>query len=209
MSKLPELIEYASQTAAFPVKIESVKNWFINNGYQEKINILEVDMPSDVCAAIFERRNDVAMPYSEVPRVTNILLSNELNECWRRLIACKELIHLMDANGNRANSREQIKTLINEIITFANNNFRPIGSMSPACTADLMAMERALYLLAPASAIDQIKPHYESGTIDNMDIALFFKIPVVTVDHIMSDQYADAYTRAKFEIVGQKNEIAG
>jgi len=200
MAFLTDLINMTEGTEKFPVRVNDIRAFFIDNGVQEEINLLEVDMDKDVCAAIFERRTDVAPPYSTSPRVANILISNQLNECWRRLIACKELIHLTDTDGHRAKTRQQIKTLIDDVLGLPNNQRDP-QDMCKEAQADWMAFNSALFLLAPVIAIDKMRDSYYAGKIDQMDIALFFKIPEVFVPLIMSEEYAEFYTKAKFELV--------
>jgi len=208
MLLLPDLIEYTSQTQTFPVQVENIKQWFVDRGIQEEINLLEVEMRRDVCAAIFERRSGVAPPYADTPRVANILISNELNECWKRLIACKEMIHLTDSEGQRAKTREQIQTLIEDIRPVFNGYNQDVSfdDRSPAVKADFLAFKRAFFLLAPLSAVDGIRDAYTSGAVDDSDVALFLKIPEVFIPMIMSEVYSDAYTSAKFELVSDPLE---
>lgn len=109
----------------------------------------------------------------------------EDNDCWRRFVCCKELMHVFDTEDGLVNTSERYIDLAEEIAN------RPLGGPSPALISEHRAQWMALLILCPKTQRDIILSCDETST--DYEIALRHRIPEEFVPVLKSDDYENAF----------------
>lgn len=111
---------------------------------------------------------------------------NDVTFCQQRLIATKELAHLIidDADTESNNIIE----LISDIVYQAD-----VAEINEQMQSESLAYHVALDLLFPWEYRKDIKAEYDAKNIQSIDIAEKFKIPRKDVERCLSDQMFGAY----------------
>jgi hypothetical protein len=115
----------------------------------------------------------------------------------RRLVVCKELVHLFDKPVLTTNSRDEINALIDNLVEGFD-----LAKVSPGdwqAIKDKLALYQALAILFPHEAREELVPLYEKGQIDEAWIAEAFCIPYEYVEFLMSSKW-DSFRQVLSEV---------
>ena len=110
----------------------------------------------------------------------------------RRLIACKELMHVFDTDKQKANTPTKLITLIQEI-----ESSPPLQDSSDPYTADRIDTWKALIALVPPWEREKYRLSWDSQTISANTLATRWVIPEFSVRHAMGLYYPKAVAAFK------------
>ena len=150
---LYNLIAHFKDCIELPIKVDDVRRWIIDNGFQEEIIFNPTDSNPAILKGLTVQYITRDTVYGDPKRVTLITYPLKLNSCWERFVCCKEMIHILDSKESRTASSEEINDLTLSL-TSPNEN----RTTSPALIADESAIISSLRVLAPISIIDAIRP---------------------------------------------------
>lgn len=205
MSSFSKLLEDITSLSQFPIEIGFIDDWLKQNGFQDEINFIPVNINPQKATAYSKRRSGIALPYAERPWIYDVVYSSNMNECWQRFLCCKELMHLFDKEDERAQSADAVGQLIGEIVSTGLGDLDKKDTLAKPTIADLSGYNKALITLVPSHIVDALRPAYESGEKSDNQIALFLKIPEVFIDRIFSEEHAQLYTNYKHELTIVEN----
>ncbi len=188
MTKFSDLVNHTSTFTKFPVPVEDVRLWFIEHGYQSEIKFFPVEIDPNITLGQMAQFTCREGAYSDPKFVTYITYSESLNLCWQRFVLTKEMTHIIDPASVRTKTTKGIKELTEELAYKV-----PVKDGSDANHYEKLAIYRALAILAPKEAVDQIKPRLQSGELTSYDVALFFRIPEHFIPALMSKRYEEKY----------------
>lgn len=118
-------------------------------------------------------------------RVALIGYSNQLSREMARITICKELLHLLDNHHETAGTVERVSRLVDEIVL-------PIAAQIALPTLQDHAGElKALAVLMPACAIEELRPHLNEGTISRETISRHARIPLEYITLAFSERWHD------------------
>ena len=110
--------------------------------------------------------------YGEVHKVAQIYLAASIeDEAVRRLVSCKEILHVFDDDEHTAKTLAAVERLIDQIVV------PPSSGISASTQSDNSGMLHALMILMPRDALAILKPMYELGQISAEDVARLADIP--------------------------------
>lgn len=186
---LKKLVEHFADRDTFPISVDDVATWLVENGYQDNFEFHLVEMDPRILRGLVKRYYlPSLLPYNTEPALNTVIsVSRELNDCWRRFVFCKELVHILDDEQENTCTVEDLRSLTQELTQPTNSN------VSTQCIADNSAKLKALTILAPLKAIEALRDQYNSKQKTSYDIAMHFRIPVVFVDFLFSDYYKKYY----------------
>lgn len=117
--------------------------------------------------------------------VARVYYDKSFNECHKRYVWAKELMHLFDSEDAKTSDEAGFRTLLDEIEN------RPIQS-SEAYKAENMAKWMALLVLCPLPERNKVVERVAKGESE-YSVALDYKIPEAYVKNLVSKYYQDAY----------------
>jgi hypothetical protein len=175
------LVDSFSAEEDMPVLIDSVIDWVRSRTDHKTIKLHPVHRGKKAFRGAC-RRTAVpvsgALPYSQDTEIiTQILFGEDLPEDWKRLVICKELLHVFDHQGERVATPEAVKKLITSVVA-------PDLKGAPFLPAmnDHLGAFRAMAVLMPRMARAKLQNAFEDGSRTVAEIASFVKLPEHYVD---------------------------
>lgn len=174
-----------------PVKINDVANAIISNGFQDEIHYVAVEMKEDILRGMLIRRIERRSVYGEPQFVSYVYYDRTLSEPWRRLVCCKELLHIVDDPQLVVKSREEVEALIEKIVLPP--TFQTMLEQGLHASQDRINIIFAAAVLFPIASRDLLLPHYENGAIDIEAISQLVNLPPEFVQMVMSKHWPKLY----------------
>jgi hypothetical protein len=179
------IYEHFSCFMRLPVRIDSVVDFLKDAGFVTNVGFSEVDIPPEVLWAQV-RAYYPKTPYNnDIPPIVDIMYSKYLSENEARLACCKELLHILDEPDERAKSKQEVETLINQM------SIPPNAGFSLPAANDHSGVIKALVLLVPRDALEELKPLFEAGDLSEGEMAAAFGVPVEYVRLTLIPQWPD------------------
>jgi hypothetical protein len=184
---LTRLIDFFRDEEQFPITVDDIRQWVLDNNFQDEIWFVKVDIDPQKLKSAIKQYTYNKVPYADPIRASNIYYSERLNVCWARFVCCKELTHIFDKDNAIAGTKEQISQLTFDLVS-------PLvpDKMTPQLIADCVAISRAICVLVPEKITERLRPAYESGDKTPYDIALYLRIPEVYIDFLFSQPFRAA-----------------
>jgi hypothetical protein len=181
-----------------PVLAADVNSWVLTNGLCDEI---EYYLAEDIDAEPLPNKGVLVLKtlYKEgktIQRAT-IIATGPTNDCWKRFILVKELMHLFDEVHLRARSPVQVAALANALIREDGEFYgdRPSGD-DLLLYAEQRAAYRALQVLVPCHHLRHMKKLRASHELDDHDVALWFRIPERFVSKILAPTFEEDLAKA-------------
>lgn len=111
-----------------------------------------------------------------------------MSQEMQRLICAKELLHICDSDSAAARSREVVAKQIHDILT-PPELLAEMSNLDMEAVADRTGMLRALALLFPIEAREELKKPYDDDKITDDEIAELVELPVQWVNFVMDEHW--------------------
>lgn len=125
--------------------------------------------------------------YREPTYCADIFFDRDQTRDWQRLVCCKELLHLLDAEGNRVRTKEEIDHQIQRMVL--PNEFQEMELDGSRVITDKIAIYFAVAVLFPFASREMLLPYYNDGRLTSEDIARMADIPERYALLVMSDTW--------------------
>lgn len=143
-----------------------------------KVKILTLDAAMTTVKGAYIRTSE---------ETAEILLSHDLNECWRRFVAAKELFHvILDLPDYR--NMDLVGLVEDVTLTFPNDDAKARAATACEFLAELAAM---LFLFPLKDRHAALSNTDNSKDIDTFAIATRYKVPKHHVEKSLSKSYMD------------------
>lgn len=178
------IYEFFACFSRLPVAIDVVVEQLRDMGVMDSIEYYEVDTnPADIAGMC--RVYTSKPPYGDRKRHAQIVYSGRLSPEWQRLIVCKELLHLLDAEHERAHTREQVSRLIDEMVV-------PIAAgVSVPAFSDHIGLLNALKVLLPRDALGELAALHQQGKITAEYVAAAAQVPLSFAEFALTPRWLE------------------
>jgi hypothetical protein len=190
---IPKLIMQFAMREIIPVQVADVVEAIKALGVTDQIRFYDVDIDTNVLKGVIEQ-----WIYEEVTGqpgipVAEISTAKSLSPTEKRLVECKELLHLLDPQHFRVNTFAGTEALIDKIVV-------PLELQDPAndgvhAVSDRIAIFYALAVLFPKAVRDLFMQPYKEGSLSLEHIAQMVDLPIYYVVAAMSDHWAIIHGR--------------
>jgi hypothetical protein len=181
---LSKLVARFQDAPGAPILVDNIRNTIVDMGLIDEVQFLRAEMDDVKVKGFIRKFTFHSAPYAEPTRSANIYYAKNLNECWRRLVCAKELVHLVDRPGVAVSSAEALKSLLVGLTSSA----EPVD-LDERCQADIVAEITALPVLVPLPIRNQLLGPVKSCRMSSHDVAYYFRIPQKYVAFIMSPAF--------------------
>ncbi len=169
--------------------LEVLKAW----GVRDEIWFFEVEMDTGIM------KGQVAeweAPWDDgtTRRFADISTAKGLSTSEKRLVQCKELLHLIDPDWARVSDEDAIMDLINEVVA-PPDTADPYGEETDSADADNRTIWSALAVLFPWQVREVYLPAYRLRLIGDQQIAELLDLPTQHVTFVMSDKWPEVYAK--------------
>lgn len=165
-----DVFQHFSCHTVLPIKINDVRDHVLEAGVVDVIAFSEVSIDAGIIGGICRVYTEKPA-YSSERTVAQIYFAGGLQLPERRMIVCKELLHLLDGHEETAQTREEVDRLIEEIVLPLDVR----GSLPSV--SDHLGILRALTILLPRDSLDILRPKVAGGQLSAEDIAKIALIP--------------------------------
>lgn len=196
---LRDLILKMNECTEVPVLVDDVARILEKSGVRDDIEFVATDMDANIIKGFIHEWEYLPAPYAEPKIATRICYAESQNECWRRYICAKELVHLLDPELAKVNSSEKLRDLMIGMTIDLAPWLREIGQGnggSPApvapsihCLTDYVAEWLALPVLVPPGHRQVAVEQFNAKRMSDWDVASTLRIPQKFVPFITSDLY--------------------
>lgn len=190
-----------------PIKINDVRNHILQARVQDEINFVGVVYDVSVLRGKLVQYCKHSGPYSEPTFVSDIYYDKKQPMSWRRLVCCKEMMHILDPEMFKAKTVSQVSQLIAkialppdlaQIVQESENNIAPDAEYHTLrAMLDQYTDVKAVATLFPIAIRELILPKFNSGALTLSDIASLLDIPVRYVSLVMSPSWPNLYDALK------------
>lgn len=156
------------------ISINDIKDQIIELGYQDEIYFNFVSIDEAVVRGFLHRHTipNAEGVYAEPKFIADIYIAETLDENWQRVVAAKELIHILDNDNTTAQSRGAVDSLLDnlslppEVREYTNSSFN-----------DRARLISSIALLVPKACREILRRMHDDGKINPAQISQFAKIP--------------------------------
>ncbi len=165
------IYEFFATFTHLPIRLDDIRDQALEYGVVQEFQFIPVDIDPNILMGMHclyeETRTD-----GNKHKVAQIFWSSSINdEAVRRLICCKEILHVFDDDKLTARSIEAVGTLIDQIV------IPPSSGISASVMSDQIGMLHALMVLLPRDALQNLMPAVEAGRLSVEDVAKLADIP--------------------------------
>jgi hypothetical protein len=181
---IDELFEKFDTYEKLWIGINDIRDQIVDLKVQDEINFHFVTMDEDAVRGFLHQHTIRENLYAEPKLVSDIYIANSLDENWRRLVAAKELLHILDTNVTRAESNEAVEKLLDnlslppEVRQHTNSYFN-----------DQARLISALAILVPKECRVILRRLSSEGIIGASDVSRMAKIPNRFGQMILDDDF--------------------
>jgi hypothetical protein len=193
-----EMIEYFEGRLYLPIAIEEVQNLILSKTDIGGFRIISVNMDPRIGKGVFKLYSMRPSPYSELVTCCDILLPENLHHHEKRMVMCKELIHLLDPPNFRINTEEEISELLSRIIL--DPLLLPpeqIIEESKSVIWDRLSSLVPGALLFPICARSVLLEQHRNGILSLDKIADTVQLPKSLVQIVLSDSWPAIHEKLK------------
>lgn len=205
--KISDLIRHFMAVESVPLDIEDdIVPVLRDNGVKDDFFVFEVEMDDASLRGKLVHWEPWEYPTGPgrddtVVCVADIYIAKSLPPEWKRLVACKELLHVLDSEECRVYKPDDIDNLIRRIGL-------PIEAQDPIADgtqvqSDRMAIYEAVAVLFPMAVRNLLMPAYKADKLTIDDIASLIDIPPRYVWVVMHEVWDRAH--ADFAGLGGKD----
>jgi len=175
------LVESFSSQEDMPVLIDSVIEWIRANTDHKIIELHPVKRDKKAFRGACRRKSIPAagapMYSADFEIITQILYGEDLPEEWKRLVICKELLHVFDSQGERVSTPDAVKKLITSVVA---PDLKGVPFI-PAINDQLGAF-KAMAVLMPRAARVKLTSAVQRDARTIKEISSFVNLPEHYVD---------------------------
>lgn len=189
------LLEHFDSYTRLHIDVNDVRDQLVDLGVADEITFHFVKMDALKIRGIvyqYERRDGV---YREKKSCAAITIADEMgddgeDEYWQRLVAVKEMLHLLDSEDLRAESKEAVESLIRNFSIPPELRKEGNGGVTRSYLNDRVRIFIALAVLVPESCRELLRTHYKV-TLSDREIATIAKIPTRYVAVVMDEAFEE------------------
>jgi len=183
------LYDYSCSIRQFPVKLEGVLDTkVIELTAQDEIYYVPLELDPEISLGHIKQYRISNGVYDQNPNwVTEIRYFGALNDCWKRFVCCKELMHVFDTKQEQTDTPAKFQQLLEEIEAAP----LPAAASSDMFKSETKTKWMALAVLCPAPVRDELKPKWESKELSDYGVALDLRIPETYIRTLMSDRFEE------------------
>ncbi len=170
------------------IDINDIRDAIKQLGAQDDIRFHYVDIDTDIVRGFLHQYTRRSAPYAEPMLISDIYIGKDLDENWQRLVAAKELLHILDVDGTRAQSNTAVDTLFKnlslpaELRTFTQSTFN-----------DQARLFSAVAILVPRECRAILRRMHSEGKITAQEVSQMAKIPQGFGSVILEDDFEQTF----------------
>lgn len=184
-----DVIQIFADREEVPVDVNEVVDVLRGSGIKHDIFFYEVRIEDEsLRGALLHWEWPNTDPIREC---ADIYYASDLGSDWKRLVCCKELLHILDKETYRVKTPAEVKRLVERIVL--PTEFQDPIKDGIGVITDRFAIYQAVAVLFPWATRELLLAPYKSQKLTVDDIAKMVDLPPRYVKLVMSDYWPDSY----------------
>lgn len=190
---IQQLLEHFDKVTTLHVDVNDVRDHLIAIGVQDEIEFRFVKMDATKIRGLLHRYTRSSGVYGEPVLCSDIIIPVDMGdeqEAWQRLVAVKELIHIIDCDSLTAQSEAAIDNLFEQFSLppelRAPHDDTPIKK---SFLNDRVRIYFALAVLIPLACRQALRPLYRDGRLSVREIAEIARVPARYIGGVMDEDF--------------------
>lgn len=189
---IQRLIDSFSSHTTLPVDPDDVRDEILSYGIKDEIEFVGVDIDKRVMYGAFHQYIRRDSTYGEQIVHVDIYWDRQLARDWKRLVCCKELLHMLDPSVSKTATRQDCENLVSHLSDPSLMD-APFSEEKMQAWSDELMMFYAMAVLLPWDARESLYLDYRT---DNSRLAVIAKsvdLPDIAVRLVLSDHWPRLY----------------
>lgn len=186
MTTVRKIVEFFSTFTVVPIDPNDVADQLKSFGIKDQIEFVEVELDVRVIRGALHHYVNHPAPYAEPVMCADIYIDKHQAREWRRLVAIKELLHLLDHSVSKTATAADCEKLVGHLASIKNLTSSFDINAIQAWTDTLM-LYHAVAVAFPEGVRDILYEDYKTGRISLEDIKIHLDIPIQVIEMVMSD----------------------
>lgn len=183
-----KLLEDLSKRESLPVEVSDVLAEIRNRGIDDIVEFFyDIELDTQIIAG-FLKRDEFEKDGKK--RFKSVITYGKMGHEQERLVCCKELLHILDPDGVRVESLQQLESLINKMSLPA-NLVDPVPDRFSS--TDRIAILEAIAILFPLGARNILYEKYVAGKISLAWVAEQAELPYQYAKMVMNGYWPDMH----------------
>ena len=192
--KIHDLVNHFSGQVSIPIDPNDVAQQVKDSGIKDVVNFVAVKINVRILKGALHSYVLTEGVYGQAVLYSDIYFADDLTRDWRRLVCCKELLHILDGSVSQAAKAEDVEDLISSLCQIGKAHDDPFTAHSLQAMNDHLMMYYAVAILFPKAARDLLLPYFKSNAIDIDYIARCVDLPTSVVMLVMSDGWPNLHS---------------
>jgi hypothetical protein len=195
---LTELIDFFEGKTKVPILIADVQAFVMDRVNVARLQFIDVDLDTRDSRGFLHSYQARRSPYSELEICCDIHLPTSLPSVERRVVACKEIIHLLDPQFMRMSDEQQVSHLISRVTS----RRRPQPTVQDRLQDvrvrwDFLNEHVPGAVLFPMAIRSVWIEQYKRGDLTSREIADTLQVPESLALFVLDDQWPELYQQIR------------
>lgn len=186
------LLKHFSSFTTLPIDPDDVIKELKSHGIKDEIEFVGVSLDVLIVRGSLYHYVRPSGVYSPPVLCAEIYYNLNQERRWRRLVCCKELIHILDRTPSRTTDQQGLEKLLRDMADPSKMTF--VSADNVASWTDYFTEFHAIAVLFPIEAREVLLPAYRAGKMTLADISDRADLPEEVVGVVMSDQWPVIYS---------------
>jgi hypothetical protein len=186
-----KLIEFFSSFTVLPVNPDDVRDQILSYGVKDEIEFVGVNLDRRIMLGAFHQYVVRSAVYADPMIHVDIYYDRSLSRDWKRVVCCKELLHILDHSTSKAATPSDCENLIAGMATMKLDT--PFSIEKAQAWSDQLMLFYAMAVLFPWDAREVVYDDYRQDPTKLGAIAKAADLPEVVVVSVLSDYWPKLY----------------
>ena len=178
------LFDHFDSKTSLWISVREVKRKIVESGCSDDIFFHFVDIKEARVRGYLHRKGTAGGVYGESTFRSDIYIARSLDEPWRRVVAVKELLHIIDTEEYTAASHETVEALLENMAIPSE-----VREYRASYLNDRIRIISAIAILVPAGCRTLLREHRAAGILTDSEIQLLAKIPSRFVPYVLREEF--------------------
>jgi hypothetical protein len=184
------LIEHFSTYTVVPIDPDEVRDKIISFGVKDEIEFVGVNLDTRIIYGAYHQYIRRSGVYTDPLVCADIYYDLSLTRDWRRLVCCKELLHLLNHSSSKTASLPECEALLGHL---SEPNLLPFSEEKLQAYNDTTMMLYAIAILFPWDAREVLKEDWNADPTRIDEIVRRIDLPPSVVRLVLSDRWPRHY----------------
>ena len=170
---LRNLVQRFAGQASPPIILEDIREWLINTGFSDHIWFVAEPEFDGLIGQFIQQRMQPAV-YASEETLVDVFYAENLDDKGRRIVCCKELLHIFDSEEQKTFLPEHVERLTAALVTHGTSD-----ELIHQISSEYAAFFNALAVLVPLALFEKFQTEYPGSTPEVLAaLSDRFQIPI-------------------------------